>query len=101
MTTNTKTMPDRADLDVSALTLMYQLSTDPDLHAYRLPGETDEEQAARRTAAADIVDDGLARIAAAGPEEAAHLIRLRIKAHAVEAAALVAAWSEQIRGAVA
>ena len=96
MTTKTK----RADLDVSALTLMYQLSTDPDLHADRLPGETAEDTEARRAAAADIIDDGLAAIAAAPPARAAQLIHRRVEEHAVEVAAQVEVW-EQIWGAVA
>ena len=96
MTTKTK----RADLDLFGLTAMYQLSTDPDLYAARLPGESDADRAARRAAAADIIDDGLAAIAAAPLAEAAQLVHARVEAHAVEVATQVETW-EQIRGAAA
>ena len=101
MTTKTKTKTKRADLDLSALTLMYQLSTDPALFAERLCCESDTDRAARQAAAADIIDDGLAAIANAGPNEAAQLVHARVEAHAVEVAAQVEVWEEQIRGAAA
>jgi len=97
----TTTITERADLDVPALTLMYQLATDPDLHADHLPGETAEERAARRMAAADITDHHLAAIAAAPLGEAAALIRQRVQAHTDQAAAAVAAWTAQIRAGAA
>ena len=42
--------------DVSALAHVIDHTSDPDLFAPALPGETAEELAARRAAAADIVD---------------------------------------------
>ncbi|CAL9359968.1 hypothetical protein [Nocardiopsis dassonvillei] len=58
---------ERADtpdvLDVAALAHVIDHTTDPDLFAPALPGETTEELAARRAAAADILDDLLTEAA--------------------------------------
>jgi len=91
-------MPERAGLDLRALE---DLFTDPDLFAERLDGETGEERAARRIAAADITDHHLAAIAAAPLGEAVDLIRQRVQAHTDQAAAAVAAWTAQIRAGAA
>ncbi|HIY42969.1 MAG TPA: hypothetical protein H9836_17830 [Candidatus Nocardiopsis merdipullorum] len=46
-----------ADLDVTAIAHVIDNTTDPDLFAPELTGETDIERLAREIAAADILDD--------------------------------------------
>lgn len=50
-------------LDVTALAHVIDNTTDPDLFAPALPGETDLERLAREIAAADILDDLLTEVA--------------------------------------
>lgn len=45
-----------ADLDGGFLSFVLS-ATEPELHAFHLPGEDAQERAARRAAAADILDD--------------------------------------------
>ena len=57
-------LPETPDgLDVTALAHVIDNTTDPDLFAPGLPGETDDDRLAREIAAADILDDLLSEFA--------------------------------------
>lgn len=87
-------------LDLTIITEL--LGPDPDLYAPELPGETDEQHRARRTAAVDIATDidaawEAASITEDGLDHVADLARRRVDLWGDAAREQVAAWLEEIQ----
>lgn len=94
----TKHKPTAFDLTI----ITELLGPDPDLYAPHLPGETDQEHLARRTAAVDIATDvdaawEAASIAGDGIDHVADLARRRVDLWGEAARQQVAAWVEEIQ----